>query len=52
MSSLFSKPTGVRYVDMCIYIDKHIYEENRDDSTIFKYMCLLGKMLAYRQRYF
>jgi len=52
MSKLFTKPAGMKYTDMCIYIDKHMHDPDRDNETIFKYIYLLASMLASKARYF
>lgn len=49
------KKPDVRYVDMCIYIDKHMYEENRDEetsNTCYLYMYHLLLMLATKSKLF
>ena len=49
------KKPDVRYVDMCIYIDKHMYEENRDEktsNTCYLYMYHLLLMLANKAKLF
>ena len=48
----FNKPSGMRYVDMAIWFDAHIYDEKRDDETLFKYLYLLIYMLACKSKYF
>lgn len=52
INPIFKKPAGVRYVDMAIYIDKHFYEEDRDEDTLFIYMVNLAIMLARQKKYF
>lgn len=42
----------VRYVDMAIYIDRHIYEEGFDEEKIYLYLCDLVYMLASKKRFF
>lgn len=51
-SSQFAKPSNMRYVDLCIYIDKTFYTPERDDSKCFEYMCILAYMLANKANYF
>lgn len=46
------KAFKVRTVDMCIYIDQHIYEENHDVELIFEYLQDLFYSLAIKQKYF
>lgn len=48
----FQKPEDVRYVDMAIYIDEHIYEENFDANLIFDYIYQLINMLAHKASLF
>ena len=49
---LFTKPTDVRYVDMCIWIDENFYKEDCDYNKAYTYMWLLAYMLAAKQKYF
>lgn len=49
------KKPDVRYVDMCIYIDKHMYEDSRDEktsNTCYLYMYHLLLMLANKSSLF
>lgn len=49
------KKPDIRYVDMCIYIDAHMYEENRDEktsNTCYLYMYHLLLMLANKAKLF
>lgn len=48
----YVKPKGISYVDMAIYIDKHIYEPDYDANTIYQYLYFLTGMLAFKQRFF
>lgn len=48
----FQKPEDVRYVDMAIYIDEHVYEENFDANLIFDYIYQLINMLAHKASLF
>lgn len=53
--ALFIKPKDVRYVDMCIYIDKKVKEGNptEDDiNLIFEYLYHLSFMLSHKHKYF
>ena len=43
----FIKPKGLKYTDMCIYIDKNAYTDNPDDEKIFQYLYHLVSMLAH-----
>jgi hypothetical protein len=52
---LFTKPKGVRYVDMAIYIDNIAYSENLtelEEIKIYEYLYLLCNMLARKNKYF
>lgn len=49
---LFVKPTNIRYVDMCIWIDENFYKEDCDYNKAYTYMWLLAYMLAAKQKYF
>lgn len=46
------KKDKLRIVDMCIYIDKHIYTDNYDEDLIFKYLKTITKSLAIHKNYF
>lgn len=48
----YNKPKDVRYVDMCIYVDEHIYNEDRDDNLLFQYIYHIANMIAHRRKYF
>ena len=56
----FTKPPKVRWVDMAIYIDNLIYREadggepfsEEEEETIYKYLYLLGTMLASKRKFF
>lgn len=47
----FEKP-DVRYVDMCIYIDDHIYSGDYDQETVYKYLYHIIMMLTVKRNYF
>ena len=47
----YSNP-NIKYTDMCIYIDAHAYEEDRNDDLIFEYLYHITKMLAHKSNYF
>ena len=49
---IFVKDANVRYVDMAIYIDNHIYTDNYDEELIYQYLYFLIYMLAKKRRYF
>lgn len=42
----------LKYTEMCIYIDAHIYEENHDVEKIFDYLRMLFYALASKKRFF
>lgn len=45
----FKKPKDISYIDMCIYIDNHVYEPNCDFELVYEYLYLLCYMLANTQ---
>lgn len=47
----FEKP-DVRYVDMCIYIDEHIYNGDYDQETVYQYLFHIIMMLSIKRNYF
>lgn len=52
---LYTKPKGVRYTDMAIYIDEHAYREDKtleEEATIYEYIYHLINMLAHKHNYF
>ena len=49
---MFKKPHKLKYTDMCIYIDKHIYTDDCDDTKVYQYLYHLTMMLAYKAHYF
>ena len=42
----------IKPVEMCIYIDKHIYEENHDTTKIFEYLECLFYSLSVKKKLF
>lgn len=48
----YNKPYGVKYVDMCMYIDNNIYCETFDENLVFEYLYLIVVMLAAKEHYF
>ena len=48
----YNKPNNITYVDMCIYFDKHIYDEERNDSLLYQYLYHICYMLACKKNYF
>ena len=49
---MFSKPKGVRYVDMAIWIDDNVYKDNCDQEKLYEYIFHLSKMLAFKRALF
>lgn len=51
----FQKPKGMKYTDMCIYIDGIVARGNPTDdeqNKIFEYLYHLAFMLAHKKKYF
>lgn len=54
------KPSGLKYTDLCIYVDKHMNEfkkepEERDQKTvetIYNYLWLVGNAIARKKAWF
>lgn len=43
----------IKYTDMCIWIDKHIYDSNGfDENRVFNYLYRLFYVLAYKKSFF
>lgn len=42
----------IRYVDMCIYIDNHIYNGDYDEQLVFDYLQKLFYALSYKKNFF
>ena len=49
---IYKKDPKVKYTDMCIYIDEHIYSGNFDEEKVYKYLYLIISMLAHKGKYF
>ena len=47
----FEKPK-VRYVDMCMYIDDHVYTNDYDQTLVYQYLYHIILMLAIKRDYF
>ena len=47
----FEKP-NIKYVDMCIYIDDHIYTDNYSQELVYQYLYHIVMMIALRRGYF
>lgn len=48
----YNKPKGIRYVDMCIYVDEHIYDDKKDNDLLFQYIYHIVNMVAHKRKYF
>lgn len=48
----YHKPANMKYTDMCIYFDAHIYKSNRDENLLYQYLYHVCYMLASKGRYF
>ena len=42
----------IRYVDMCIYVDKYILDEDADTILIYNYLSAIALMLARKRKFF
>ena len=51
-STLFKKPSNMRWVDLAIWIDDNFYKEDCDYNIVYSYMYLLASMLASKHKYF
>jgi hypothetical protein len=49
---MFFERPDVRYVDMCIYIDEHIYTDDYDVSRVYQYLYHIIRMIALKRAYF
>ena len=52
---IFKKPKDVRYVDMCIYIDEKLKQQNiseEESSLIYEYLYHIIYMLSVKNKYF
>ena len=48
---LYEKPQ-IKYTEMAMYIDSHIYSNDCDDDKVFIYLYHLSLMLAYKYKLF
>ena len=48
---IYKKP-NIKYTDMCIYIDNHIYTDDCDDVKVFEYIFHIITMLSHQASYF
>ena len=46
------KKPKIRYVDMAIYVDSHIKEDDHDVKLVFDYLVMLAYMLAVKRKFF
>ena len=49
---LFTRPKGVSYTAMCIWVDENISKPDCDDEKAYKYIWLIANMLACKAKYF
>ena len=49
---IYKKDPNVRYTDMCIYIDDHIYNGDYDERLVYEYLYPLTAMLASKKKFF
>lgn len=49
---IYKRDPKVRYVDMCIYIDDHIYSGDYDEKLVYEYLYHLSSMMAAKKKYF
>lgn len=49
---MFFERPDVRYVDMCIYIDEHVYSNDYDPTKVYQYLYHIILMLAIKRSYF
>jgi len=52
MGALYTKPKGMRYVDLCMWIDDNFYKEDCDRNKAFEYMYIIAYMLACKKKWF
>lgn len=51
--SFYTKPSNMKYTDMCIWIDEHAYLEGTSyDDKLFEYLYHVSRMLAYKKKLF
>lgn len=49
---LYKKDPKLKYTDMCIYIDNHIYTDDYDEELVFSYLYQLSYVLAMKKHFF
>lgn len=47
-----NKEHKLKYTDMCIYIDEHVYNETFDEKVIYQYLYNLFYALSMKKKYF
>ena len=48
----FNKPSNIRYTDMCILIDKTVFEGDYNEPLIYEYIYHIINMLAHKLEFF
>lgn len=48
----FKRPKNVRIVDMCIYVDNNVYNDEKDESKIYQYIYHICYSLACKGKMF
>lgn len=49
---IYKKDPKIKYTDMCIYIDTHIYSGDYDEEKVYKYLYFIISMLAHKAKFF
>lgn len=49
---MYTKPSGVKYTDMAIWVDENAYSSECDENKMFEYIYLIVEMLARKGKYF
>ena len=49
---MFFKKPNIKYVDMCIYIDDHIYTNDYNEELVYQYLYHIILMIAMKRHYF
>lgn len=48
----FKKPPGLKYTDMAIYIDEHVYTKDCNENLVYEYLYHIINMLARKSQFF
>lgn len=48
----FKKPNGLRYTDLCIYIDENAYKDTCDNDKLYEFLWVLIAMLSHKKCFF